>query len=189
MTKQRFFLPTNSENLEIFLSSGLVISTSGVDLGFNLDVMSEYPQNYIPFFPDAHLTRGIEKSTEDDSNLVPCLIELDFTQILSMSVFSLRENGTIDGQPIDITEAQNLEDCAGLLLPSPLPLQCIKTVIFTDIKTKNEHVKSLERDLGDIANQLFSVNAKLFKSSNKADVTDLLSQETAPIHESVLEIT
>ena len=79
MSKARWFFPTHTENLEIFLSGGLVICRSGFDEAYVSDVMIDYPSGYVPFFSKDNLFSAIEKSQAEDENLTRCIIELDVT--------------------------------------------------------------------------------------------------------------
>ena len=81
MNKQRWFLPTNTENLELFLSKGLITCASGLNKAYLKDIMSDYPVGYVPFVTGEKLLDGINKSLEEDENLTPCIIELDLSQI------------------------------------------------------------------------------------------------------------
>ena len=80
MKKQRWFLPTNTENLEIFLSQGAVSCAEGLGAAYVRDVMSDYPLGYIPFFLEGSLSTAVKKSQVDDENLITCIIELDFSR-------------------------------------------------------------------------------------------------------------
>lgn len=163
MKKQRWFLPTNTENLEVFLSQGVVSCAKGLGAAYVRDVMSDYPLGYIPFFLEGNLSNAVERSQVDDENLITCIIELDFSQILNMSIFvGLPDNVH---KKIDILKLSE-EDCELIFLPSPLPFQCIKSVIFETTAAKKEVSQQLEYTFGIFPDKFFlggGKNKKLFK--------------------------
>lgn len=169
MKKQRWFLPTNTENLELFISQGLITCADGLNAAYIQDVMHGYPDGYIPFFVENNLIDALEKSRIKDENLTACLIELDSSQILSMSIFAELDSNSTNAdnyEVLDISDINEIVDIKIILLPSPLPLQCIKNVIFENAAVKNEVVKHLENGLGIYSGKFFlsgGVNSKLFK--------------------------
>src|SRR5690554_5720954 len=104
--KQRWLLPTNTENLELFLSQGLMTCWKGIN-GYIEDIMCDYPAGYIPLFADDNISEAIERSTEEDKNLTTCIIELDLAQINSIDIFYELEPISDNGnkfEKIDISE-------------------------------------------------------------------------------------
>ncbi len=165
MKKQRWFLPTNTENLEIFLSQGVVTCAEGLGAAYVEDVMSDYPFGHVPFFLEGNLSNAVKRSQADDENLITCIIELDPSQILKMNIFAeLIDNSY---KEIDILKISEVENCELIFLPSPLPFQCIKSVIFETTAAKKEVSQQLEHSFGVFPYNFFlggGVNKKLFKS-------------------------
>ncbi|MDF1690362.1 MAG: hypothetical protein P1U35_12210 [Cycloclasticus sp.] len=177
MTKKRWFLPTNTENLELFLSNGLMTCPSGLKDAYITDVMSDYPRGYIPFFPENNLSNAIGKAIEEDDNLTPCIIELDPSQIISMNVLSRTQSSQSETGgnylALNISGIDEAISHKEILLQSPLPIQCIKSVFFESAKIKNEKQKFFEGDFGIYKDKLFSVGAKLFKEVQSDPGLDL----------------
>ena len=186
MSKARWFFPTHTENLEIFLSGGLVTCISGFNGAYVTDAMVDYPAGYLPFFSKDNLFAAIEKSQEDDENLTRCIIELDVSQILRQTVYGVV---SADGESIRDSKYDELsiddvrEDGKynTVLFPAPLPIQCFKTVFFESSAIKNDVSKSIERNLGVFPDKFFSLDPKLFKGDKK-DNRSLLSDDTRGTH-------
>jgi hypothetical protein len=184
MKKQRWFLPTNTENLEIFLSQGAVSCAEGLGAAYVRDVMSDYPLGYIPFFLEGSLSNAVKKSQVDDENLITCIIELDFSQILNMNIFV----GLLDNahKKIDILKLSE-EDCESIFLPSPLPLQCIKNIIFETTVEKKEASQQLGYTFGTFPDKFLlggGKNKKLFKVND--DNASLLSIDNSSVDVCIL---
>jgi len=135
MSSTSWYLPTNVENLELFITYGLITCKAAlVDIYLD-DIRNDYPQGYIPFFPENNLRDAIEKSTADGDDLVKCIIELDLTQIKNLEVHCKRIGGSYHAYNITGGIEGDYEE---LLLPSPLPLQCIKKIIFEKKEDRKE---------------------------------------------------
>jgi len=157
---------------------------SGLNDAYITDAMSDYPPGYIPFFTENNLSNAIGKATEEDDNLTPCIIELDLSQILKMNIFADIQNSLAAGDghylALGAAEIDDAELHKTILLQSPLPIQCIKSVLFESAKIKNEKQKFFEDDCGVYKDKLFSVGtSKLFKQSNRDD-----GQRSIPSNES-----
>lgn len=172
MSKARWFLPTHTENLEIFLSGGLITCISGFNRAYVTDAMVDYPTGYVPFFSKDNLSPAIEKSQEDDENLTRCIIELDASQILRQTVYgivsiggeSIRDSKYVE---LNIDDVREEGQYRAVLFPAPLPIQCVKAVFFENAAIKNSVSKSIERNLGAFPDKFFLLDAKLFKRENK----------------------
>jgi len=168
--KTRWFLPTNTENLEIFLSSGLMFDAKGFGKDkYMKDGMDGEPTGYIPFFSEGNLESAIKKSYEDDENLTCCIIELDPSKLLNtIAVYSkdpsqLYENGKFSYVRTDVSSITGDIQYNQIQIPSPLPLQCIKNIIFKDKDVKDTNVKYLEGEFGSFPSKFFIESSKLFE--------------------------
>ncbi len=169
MSKQQWFLPTNTENLAIFLSSGLITCSRGFNNESYLkDVMADNPSGYIPFFSKDNLKDAIDKALVEDENLVCCIIELDLSQMLAINIYaevdcSSGEEGNSYYLTLSKSDVEVGEQHKKIQVPAPLPIQCIKKIIFKSTLIKNEIIKSVE-EFGVYPGKFFSSNASLFKA-------------------------
>ncbi len=127
MTADRWFFPTNTDNLKIILSHGLICGSEGYEKYYT-DISSDFP-GFVPIFRNGKGRHGaaLSKAKEEGDDLVLCLLEITLEQIVSGSV------RLTDYQPVDIEACRKQaegEQINEILLPAPLPLACIKQVLF-----------------------------------------------------------
>jgi uncharacterized short protein YbdD (DUF466 family) len=155
----RWFFPTNHENLKAILSYSLLCGSSGYKKYYR-DVSSKHP-GYIPVFQDSskkfHDAR--QDALKERDGMTSCLLEIDVNQLLQT------------------TESNTQFE---LFLTAPLPISCVKQVIFKSTKEKDDFRKSAVDNFGDIPNIkeiVFKSEKRLFDeppSSRPSD--DLFSQ-------------
>ncbi len=184
MATDRWFFPTSTDNLKAILSHGLVCGSGGYKK-YYVDISSDFP-GFIPIFRNGNGEHAdaLRKAREETNDLVVCLLEIQLAQIVSGEVY-LPNNETIDiNACINRSEDNQLDT---ILLPSPLPLSCIKQVIFESLDAK----KTFENDVkcyGDTPQGVL----KLVAVTNKSD-KNLFKRNTqtsvAPITTNVSEAT
>jgi len=120
LKKDRWFLPTNTDNLKMIVAQGLITSPDGFSPNkYYRDELENYP-GFIPLFKNVIPEKTLKLIVSEQDNMMACLIEIDLTKIPSA------------------TEKAAMS----LLLLAPLPLSCIKQIIFKSIADK----KSLENE-------------------------------------------
>ena len=130
MAAKRWFFPTNTENLKTILAHGLICGPAGYKKYYS-DISCSF-HGVIPIFcngNDGH-KKALTKAKEEDANLDLCLLEINLNQIQSGKVY------LTDNKPIDIEQC-NDPSFGTLCIPVPLPLSCVKQVIFRDSKAKD----------------------------------------------------
>jgi len=130
MAANRWFFPTNTENLKTILSHGLICGPAGYKKYYS-DISCSF-HGVIPIFcngNDGH-KKALTKAKEEDTNLDLCLLEINLNQIQSGKVY------LTDNKPIDIEQC-NDPSFGTICIPAPLPLSCVKQVIFRDSKAKD----------------------------------------------------
>jgi len=188
--QQKWFFPTNTENLEIFLSSALIVDINGFSNdSYMKDAMDDGPVGYIPFFCEQNLNDAIVKSRVEDENLVCCLIELDLSQlrrnIAYADVFPTpnEENNFSYHSMLELDTADagitTKEPYRNIQIPAPLPLQCIKNIIFESKSLRDESTNLLEKKFGKYPNKFFIHNSKLFKESRGTSCEPSLDENEA----------
>lgn len=158
MSKEnRWFLPTNTENLKGIIAQGLISGSDGLDKYYQ-DVLENYP-GYIPLYNKCIPKYALTKATQEVPNLTLCLLEIELKNI-EITAKTIQDN-----QWIDTPKVGNYEQ---ILLLAPLPLSCIKSVIFES----NEKIKEFENEqklysnliLDGIKLQSTKVDKKLFSA-------------------------
>jgi hypothetical protein len=168
MPKDRWFLPTNTENLKMILEKGLIVSREGFTNKYYTDELENYPRHIPLFKGDAISQATMERVVSEGEHLKPCLIEIDLSKIPS------------------IAEQDKTTYNAPLLLLAPLPLSCVKQVVFKSVPAKNEFEKENELYSNLILGGLkLKEEGKLFKaikggeSSTQPSLFDNKNKETA----------
>lgn len=161
MAADRWFFPTNTDNLKTILSHGLLCGAEGYTK-YYIDISCDFP-GFIPVFRNGNggHTEALIKAGEEDDSLVVCLVEIELAQIVSGNVRLLND----DIINIDICK-DNPEDrqINTLLLPAPLPLSCIRQVYFDSSDARKTFADDL-RCYGDTPQGVL----KLVAAKNKQD--------------------
>jgi hypothetical protein len=169
MLKDRWFLPTNTENLKIILEKGLIVSREGFTKKYYTDELENYPR-HIPLFKGNAISQAtMERVVSEGGHLKPCLIEIDLSKIPSIAE----------------QDKESHKDSAPLLLLAPLPLSCVKQIVFQSAQEKNafEGEKELYSNLV-LAGLKLKCEEKLFsvinsgKSNTQGGLFDSKNEET-----------
>jgi len=157
MRKQRLLLPTNTNNLRMFISHGLIAPRHGFSKYYKdlLDQWSGWVPLYINDIPDKSLDYVI---SEDPKYLTPCILELDVT-LVGGSAKAAKNGQLVD---FDLNECALSEEIEKIFIQAPLPLSCLKNVLFKN----KEDMNNFEIDVSTKSN-IVHENIKL--KSTKAD--------------------
>ena len=167
--KDRWFVPTNTENLKMMIAQGLIGSPDGFAKYYS-DVLAFAPKGYIPFFKNRIQPDALQCATSEAENLIPCILEIDLSKFEGKAkIFS---NNILDDISLNEIENTNGEI---LFVLAPIPLASISKIIF---RTANEK-KSFEKDaklysnvpLNDLVLYYTKRDQKLF--SSKAEIMDI----------------
>ncbi|WBA83752.1 hypothetical protein [Endozoicomonas sp. GU-1] len=167
MSTNRWFIVTNTENLEFFFHCGLIVDKQGFSgNAYIADAMQNSPIGYIPCFPKTNLWDALNASKAEDDNLTECLLEIDTKQITNIFAF-YRTNHLDIGKfkPFKIEKEINGNNKAfsELLLPAPLPLSCVKKIILKDNNQQKSIKAKYELFYGKNIGKSVTIEAKLFK--------------------------
>ena len=122
--KNRWFLPTNADNLKMMVAQGLISSPDGFSPNkYYKDELENYP-GFIPVFKNSIPKDTLELIISEQENMTACLIEIDLVKITQGSA----KNQNYEAVDISINAHDDL-----LLLLAPLPLSCIKQIIFKSL--------------------------------------------------------
>lgn len=155
MAKQdRWFLPTNTDNLKMMVAQGLITSLDGFSPEkYYCDELKNYP-GYIPLFKNTIPSKTLKLVVSEAKGMTACLIEINLTAIKN----------------IEKTES------AFLKLLAPLPLSCIKQIIFKSKKDKdnleNEQKVSSNFILAGLKLHYGKPGEKLFVTTDTLDGID-----------------
>lgn len=150
--KNRWFLPTNTDNLKMMVAQGLITSPDGFSPNkYYKDELENY-HGFIPLFKNRIPQKTLDLIVSEQDNMLPCLIEIDISKI------------------IDIDK----NDDELLLLPEPLPLSCIDGIIFKSAEDKKslEYEQKLSNNfiLADLKTTCNKADAKLFTNNDNAQI-------------------
>ncbi|UYM16237.1 hypothetical protein [Endozoicomonas euniceicola] len=166
MSSNRWFIVTNTENLEFFFGCGLIVDKQGfTESAYIADAMCDTPAGYIPCFPESNLWNALIAAKAEDENLTECLLELDIKKIKTKAFFrteaqephlynSFRVDGDINSDDQTLSE---------ILLPAPLPINSIKKIIIKNSSGKNHLTTEYQSNYGSTIKSLITTNTKLFK--------------------------
>ncbi|MCK5111856.1 MAG: hypothetical protein KAQ94_10080 [Arcobacteraceae bacterium] len=180
--KDKWLIPTNTDNLRMIIAQGLMSSPSGFSKYYT-DILELF-NGYIPLFKNRIQPDILDNAISEVDGLIPCIIEIDLKTVTGM-IKGIKGNDIIDINSNDI----GVEDIDILLLLAPLPILCISKIIF---KSKND-IKDFKEDsqlysnviLGDLIFSSTLDDQKLFKKDKLPDysISDLKKITTLEIKE------
>jgi len=166
-SENRWFMPTNTDNLRMIIAQGLISSPHGFKKYYK-DTLDLFP-GYIVLFKNEIQPNILKYVSSEVEDMPVCILEFDFDSITG--IFKT----IIEGELVDCTreDIQNNEVDIVLIL-APLPLSCISQVLFSETKEKklfetdaalysNVPLKSFDRSF-------FKLDLPLFKT--KATISD-----------------
>lgn len=166
-SKNRWFMPTNTDNLRMIIAQGLISSPNGFKK-YYADVLELFP-GYIPLFRNRVQPDILSSVTSEVEGLSPCMVEFDLKKIEGFAK-TISDSQLIDVQLEDIDK----EKSDLLLLLAPIPLSCISKVIFKTTADKKAFEDDAELYSNVPINTLklhyTKTDQKLFEA--KPDITD-----------------
>ena len=128
MAKDKWFIPTNTENLKMIIAQGLISNSDGFKKYYS-DVL-ELVQGYIPIFKNEIGQDVLTYVVSEMNDLTPAIIEIDLKKI-DGRVKKVEDNKLVDVDLIDRESADIL------FVQAPLPLSVISTIIFKSKENKD----------------------------------------------------
>jgi hypothetical protein len=175
--KARWLFPTNTNNLRMILAQGLLTSPEGFSKYYQ-DILVDY-DGYLPLFNHQVSTSSLEKAVNEAEHLVPCLLEFDLSKL------SGQVNGLTNGETKEVDLSVLDGDIEQVLIPLPLPLECISKIILKTKDDKDEFQKDVDIRSNVILNKIKpSITKKLFETTD----TDTLL-EPSNIQLTKIEVT
>lgn len=171
----KWFYPTNTANLAMIISQGLITEPEGFSKYYK-DVLDNHP-GYIPIYKDMVPLTALSKAKEEDNNLVQCLIEIKHQHILSSDSYD--RNGNLIKIPIKDADVSNIDV---LYIPAPLPLSCIANICFKSENEKKAFVHDTETILPNVPLNGLSLVVQSKKSNlfDPGDIGDDRSDVSLP---------
>ena len=135
-------LVTNHLNLMYMLAAGLVMPPAGFGGKYYRDTLECFP-GWIPLFIGKVPREAIESCTREADHLKPVIVEIGLSE-LSGDVIAIGEDGPGERRfPDQLDGTERL-----LLVPAPLPVSRIESIVFPSAKEK----QACEADAGDFGN-------------------------------------
>ncbi len=153
--KNRWFFPTNTNNMRIIIAQGLLASPDGFKK-YYADALELLP-GWIPIYKNIIPPDILKKGVSERANLTPCIIEFDLKP-MNGEIKIFKENDLINIKIDDIDK----EVIDALYILAPLPLSSIFKIIFQN----NEDKKQFENDAKIRSNVILE---GLTLNSTKAD--------------------
>ena len=184
MSVNRWFVVTNTENLEFFFHCGLIVDRQGFSgNAYIADAMQERPDGYIPCFPQTNLWDALKAAKAEDDNLTECLLELDIKQFDSPAFYRTEELDKGRYNPFHIKNEipSDTQVLSEILLPAPLPLSCIKNIILKDSKAQKSLVAKYELAYGTTRKKFITTakkTEKFFEQFKPKQADNTLSLES-----------
>jgi len=168
-SKNRWFIPTNTENLKMIIAQGLISSPKGFQKYYK-DLLEILP-GYILIFKNKIPPEMLKYVTIEDNTLRQCILEIDIKNIVAGILFALSDGKWVEVSISDIASSTSVI----FLIPAPMPLSSISKVIFKTIKYKH----SFEDDaklysnvpISEIKLHYTKTDEKLFNP--KPNITDI----------------
>jgi hypothetical protein len=129
-SKNRWLMPTNTENLKMIIAQGLISSPNGFKKYYS-DVLELFT-GYIPLFRNRIQPDILNSVVSEVEGLTACIIEFDLNKIEGLA--KTISNSQLIDVPLKDIDTENYDL---LLLLAPIPLSCISKIIFkTDADKK-----------------------------------------------------
>ncbi len=166
MSSNRWFIVTNTENLEFYFSCGLIVDKQGFPKdAYMTDAMDKTPAGYIPCFPETNLWNALIAAKADDKNLTECLVELDIKKIKDNAFSRTEQQEAHQYNSFKAEREVNSDNkiLSEILLPAPLPINCIKNIILKSSSRKKNITIKYQDNYGSTIKNIITTNPKLFK--------------------------
>lgn len=161
MTTEQWFLPTNTNNLSMMISQGLITGPEGCDK-YYADILKTH-SGYIPTIKSTNIDKigkAIKIATNEAKHLKPCIIVVDLKKIKTGTFYCE------DGSKVDLSDVDTLaQSITTLYIPSPLPTHCILKVMFSSTKDKKEYENNAKTLYENVSLSTLKLDAP--KSANK----------------------
>lgn len=175
MSTEKWFLVTNTENLEYYFDCNMIVESQAFEKNsYVCDIQAKRPIGYLVISAQSNLSEAIKEATTEDPNLIACLIEIDLQVINLKTAYARDLNGSYRLVSSEMLEDLSIDE---LLIPSPLPISVIKSIVLRDVKIKNEYEKNISSSFGQFSKNYFLHNSKLFEAKKKSDLSAALSQD------------
>lgn len=175
MSKDKWFLVTNTENLEYYFDCNMLVEIQAFGKNsYVRDIQAKRPIGYIIISAQSNLSEAIKEATSEDPNLIACLIEIDLHGIKFNKAYARELNGFYRSVSCEKLEELSIDE---LLIPSPLPISIIKNIVLKDVKDKNHCEKNISSSFGKFSKNYFLHNSKLFETKKKLGLPDELGQD------------
>lgn len=187
MTSERWFIVTNTDNLRFFYDCGLIVDRQAFpNSTYMHDIQAERPKGFLPCFSMVNLSEALKSAESEDENLITCIVEIELKSIRFERLYvqtCQRKSGEFEF--VGAEGFSNL-DATEILLPAPLPLNCIKNIFLNDAKKQKAVVQEFSSAFGEFPPKFFNSNAKLFKEPNPQQV--FTGQESALCGEEIVPL-
>ena len=165
--KNRWFMPTNTDNLRMIIAQGLISGPDGFKKYYS-DVLEFFP-GYVSLFRNRISPNILNSVISEVEGLTPCILEFDLKKIEGLA--KTVNSGQVEDVPLKEVDKENNDL---LLLLAPIPLYCISKVIFNS----NTDMKAFENDAELYSNvpittlklHYTKADQKLFEA--KSEITD-----------------
>lgn len=161
MTKQRWFLVTNTENLKFFFECGMIVDEQAFpNQSYMNDIQSVMPKGHLILLSKNWLLKSsaLEMAVKDDNNLIATLIEIDLDKLNEKLIVPLCDSESI------------FTDSGTKILVAPLPLCCIKKIYLKSKDIKNRVIEEFVSAFSDIDNKIFGIEPLLFKNTQNRNL-------------------
>ena len=165
--KDRWFFPTNTNNMRMIIAQGLVASPDGF-AKYYTDALNLSP-GWVPIFKNRIPPHILEKGISERENLTPCIIEFELKGIRGVAKI-IKNNELADIKIEDMSVDINKEITDFLYILAPLPLSCISKILFKDINDKKQFEVDAENRsnviLAGLKLQSVKTDQKLFNTES-----------------------
>lgn len=165
MITEKWFLVTNTENLKYYFDCNMIVERQAFEKdSYLIDIQAKRPIGHIVISAQSNLSEALKEATTEDPNLVACLLEIDLQVIKCNTAYARHMDGAYHLVSTEMLESLLIDE---LLIPSPLPIGVIKSIVLKDAKNKNYCDKDFSFSFGPFSKNFFSCNAKLFKDDKR----------------------
>ena len=167
----KWYFVTNTNNLSMIMANGFIPGSDGFGGKYYSDILKKYP-NKIPLYKNSIPNEVVNEATSEEDGLVPCIIEISISKIRG-SILAYDSKNLKEEMPT-LSLKDSLDSYEMILIQAPLPLPCIKKILFSSKSEKDNYLDSVNVYNNVYVSSSCTCQPKLFPKSEAENHQNVL---------------